>query len=1304
MTLPAQAALLRGSNYHLAIGWLWACKMLHGPERILAVSVEDAAGGAFDDIVVRRAVGRDLYIQSKSSNYADVIIDGEWLLTPVTAGGRSPLERFYGTYFDLVAAGRTFSLELWTNRGFDHDNPLLGDLLDLRYDRIVTDDVIAAGERSRAGKERDLWMEHLGIDWGEFAAFLNAVRWKHAESEPDIRDQAKPWMKLAGLRNDRSALAIGLDIVREWILDGRGPQNAADVGRQAVAMGLVRERREDSSRADDSILEGLPPVCRVHIHSLREVDPETADRVALLLSQRSSRTPGVLAHLADEPPEWLQQAHSLAWEALAGFMRAHELSGYEPLLHGAITRGSPRSDLYQVREAVSAALEGDRERASGLLEQVSEGYLLLDMTRALIDDDAAAAIAAVSASAVHEASDQGVALEGVSALVWAHCQLDQIEMAISVMRDASGRFPDVTPLLLNRAHLELQWARRLSVEGRDHHGLLASAADQAIEARDRYRVWQGPSAPAVAIAAESMLLLDKAQRACHLATVEPEGEATPEEASDASVVKCLANALLDLDRHEELDELDLDVLDESEGALLRAMQARARGDTDAVTLMREAVAQAEDDRTRLMALHGLALFGEVDEPALRQVTTARAADTALIRAIASYYRDDDAAVVRLLSPHRSQSPVHAECLARAQHRSGATADAVETLREAAETRGAAFLYGTAVEMLMDQDDLDDAEALALAALAGSVPESVESRLRHWLVEIANRLQQWTKMENYARALLTRFPEAPMASWAVVHSLVCRAEHRLAWRFIVEHSVMPVDEATALLAVQAYGGADRSEVDAGRLLDIAGEFADSEVVCGAALSALVTRAEGSHFTDTERSRFADMLSDYYERFPATSVMQRFSFDDPEEALEIIESHMGRPSTEAVEAINQVRNGQMPYGLLQAVRALPYAELLLSRAAGQLTAVSTSEEQRERERDVAAAAIGGSVAVDTSVVAFAVHGGILVDQLAAIFGRVLVADELIVDARAAALSTSLPAAGQMVYDPVLGHVRLSEAPSESEQIRSRLGYLLNTFRGWFSVPSGRISTSWSEQGEHLRPWDASLRVALDKGCPLWCDDAALRAWARSEGVDSFGTYALYEAVAADSSAGVSIQLDDLKEQLAQGGIADIPLTWDELSAMADNDSDLAVASVLSRPVSWDQPRAMFQWYLERFRVVAAEPRTHRTAELLRHASWGAGMAFEGPLQRKVLGGLLAAAVGTICDPEFTPVLLYASRYACHDIDPSGDLDALGDAAETLWGTYRTELGEADAASAVLQLFANCDQADRETVTAAILSAHN
>ena len=196
-------------------------------------------------------------------------------------------------------------------------------------------------------------------------------------------------------------------------------------------------------------------------------------------------------------------------------------------------------------------------------------------------------------------------------------------------------------------------------------------------------------------------------------------------------------------------------------------------------------------------------------------------------------------------------------------------------------------------------------------------------------------------------------------------------------------------------------------------------------------ALMTRGDGSHFTETERSRFTDMLSDYHERFPESSVMQRFSFEHPEEALEVIESLTARPSIEAAEAINRVRNGQMPYGLLQAVRALPYAELLMARAAGQLTAVSPSEERRERERDIARAAMGGIVAADTSVVAFAVHGGILIDQLAATFGRVLVADRLAVPHSARRrevtfhLLRDFPTTGGLNRDPSLGHCDLGRS---------------------------------------------------------------------------------------------------------------------------------------------------------------------------------------------------------------------------------------------------------------------------------------
>ena len=196
-----------------------------------------------------------------------------------------------------------------------------------------------------------------------------------------------------------------------------------------------------------------------------------------------------------------------------------------------------------------------------------------------------------------------------------------------------------------------------------------------------------------------------------------------------------------------------------------------------------------------------------------------------------------------------------------------------------------------------------------------------------------------------------------------------------------------------------------------------------------------------------------------------MLRQFSFEGHEEALEMIESLSGPPSLESVQAVNLVRNGHMPYGVLRAVRALPYAELLLSVAAGHLTAVSTNEEQREQERSAARAALGKDVSVDTSVVAFAIHGEVAVDVLASVFKRVLVADELAADARAATLSASTPVAAHAIHDPVLGGVRFAEEGDRRDELRGALARLLQILRGWRSVPSGRVTAPWSDQGGRL-----------------------------------------------------------------------------------------------------------------------------------------------------------------------------------------------------------------------------------------------
>jgi hypothetical protein len=237
VSLPPRAAAIRGDDYQHAVGWYWACQALDDPD-IASVSVEDAAGGHFDDVVVRYRQGPDLYWQVKSSNYGSVIVDGTWLLTPATRTGRSPLQHFHATWRQLHAAGKPFELALLTNRGFDPADAILR-LRDLKTEKIDIAILTAAGPRSAAGRERQRWASHLGIDPGELADFLSSLCWKSGPAESSWDQQARHLMRLAGLRSDNDAVTLGKALIRGWVTDGAGPMSRDGIRRAVASAGLL---------------------------------------------------------------------------------------------------------------------------------------------------------------------------------------------------------------------------------------------------------------------------------------------------------------------------------------------------------------------------------------------------------------------------------------------------------------------------------------------------------------------------------------------------------------------------------------------------------------------------------------------------------------------------------------------------------------------------------------------------------------------------------------------------------------------------------------------------------------------------------------------------------------------------------------------------------------------------------------------------------------------------------------------------------------------------------------------------------
>ncbi|MEV6520278.1 SAVED domain-containing protein [Micromonospora chalcea] len=236
MTLPARAAALRGDDYQHIIGWYWACRALTDVD-LVSVSIEDASGGAFDDLVVLRNTGADCYYQVKSSNSDETVVDAKWLTTATATNGKSPLQHFHATWAEHRHDNPRPQFQLITNRAFDPDDPILK--LHDKYSNTVGRVLRAKTARSLAGRQRKLWANHLGITEAELLDFLDEFELHHEGGETSWSRQARDAMRAAGLRDDDDAVLRGRNLVRDWVKTGAGPQTRDAIREQVAQVDLL---------------------------------------------------------------------------------------------------------------------------------------------------------------------------------------------------------------------------------------------------------------------------------------------------------------------------------------------------------------------------------------------------------------------------------------------------------------------------------------------------------------------------------------------------------------------------------------------------------------------------------------------------------------------------------------------------------------------------------------------------------------------------------------------------------------------------------------------------------------------------------------------------------------------------------------------------------------------------------------------------------------------------------------------------------------------------------------------------------
>ncbi|MDE0613665.1 MAG: DUF4062 domain-containing protein [bacterium] len=1098
-----------------------------------------------------------------------------------------------------------------------------------------------------------------------------------------------------------------LEEVEDWV-DGRFRTTFSDDADLAIKLvaalnGLGAEGVESTG---PEFMESLPPFCQKRIEEIQQVAPRDADRVMGLLANHG-RVGTRLGSLVADPPGWLKDAGSGVWEAIAGWMSAYEMEGVVEAQRRAIEAGSQRGDLFFFEQAIAAAIDGKRDQAEVLFTQVTDGHPCAAAVQFLISGDPQATVRAVLEDRLHVLGDhdQDTELLAINLMAWGYWETDSLDRALTVLRDANLRHPNKPDLLWKQAEaalFETEKIGRATGEGRE---LLQEAATVALQARDCFRQWKGPSRYPVAVAVQALYNLGEFRRVVEVASAVG-GEATDEEAEHPEVRTLLAFALAALGRHEEFAQVGIEEVDTVSGLLARAMRANALNDAAAVPLACRALSKAANENERLRSLVALATLGEIESEAVEDLPQG---DAALVRGVAALANADNSGAALLLGPHWRESPEHADYLSIAMSRSGNTADAVNCLNDAAEHFGVESLRVQAVEILMEAGDLSGASDMAQAVLARNLSVSEHRRLKTVLLDIAQRQGDWTTMETYARSLAEEFPDHETARWSVVYALGSQGLHERAWDYITRHRLQPYDEQTASMAAESCRLiTSASERDIEAMAEIAEAFADSEQAAGLATIAAVMHANNPSTTIAEplRSRVSGLMSEYVARHPRSDLIQAHS-GTPEQLAETIKASTKEQAEQLAPWTAKVRLGLFPYGALTRLSSLSYAELLIGVAAGAITAIPSDAGLRERERRAAEMALNGLVVADTSAAAVCHLVGIDAIRISAQFKSVIIASELIADARTAVVSAKRPADSYVRFDHAAGLLINTEIGKEQKvKHLHSVEQVLSTLEGWQRVDSNLLLPPDAAEGHEnpMAPWDAAVRVALDRQCPLWADDLVLRSLAREAGVEAFGTWALYE-VLVDLPEGAWLPTqDNLKMELLRCRIAEFPISLAELDQLGSDSEEalISICTYLSRPHIWQHDLVgTYGWYTNRVQNLALRGRINWIPDLLYAASIGAGMSVTDTERPSVIGPLLGAAVTSTGSAELVPTLLAASRAAAYSIDPVHPPEPLPETVRSLFEALGSAIGRMAAAQRVTQLFGQVNPSDRSVVVGTIFS---
>lgn len=929
-------------------------------------------------------------------------------------------------------------------------------------------------------------------------------------------------------------------------------------------------------------LKQLPTRDRGSLFDLWRQEPGEVGRIISSFTAIDVTPTDILRSWEEELPTWFSTTSLSGLKALAILASSYGFRDFSARLYEAAAESAEEDWAIWSRAASHYYLTDNKSKARSILDAIPSDAIQQDASLraliSLINQDWQSLDVALSDWRPIDSADRGFWLNFKYQYIFVSPGENSITQS---MLDAAV---EVTGHAINDEWLPgfaLQKARYLIERARRSWSPqplsdLNEAKDLALRARDERRSWNGDSADAVSTLCRALLEAGDLERVLTYGTCGDSGEASESEASSPEVQECVALAKLALGMPDEAAKLAEAITNPYNRARILALASRRSG-RESEALWREALASATDDQEEIVALFGLARCGVANLPELVKYSELHPKMVAEIQAVADIARGRMGTGLRTLQSNAHESEPAAISLALAYISINDVDAAVQAYENAAtDFRDPSYGF-EAAQVLYRAGRRDEAfakvnDVLAMASPLWSGRAQALRLAAHLSLENDDR----TDSLRLFRALLDEESADASARWAVIQLLLQQDDNSGAWRIFNEHpSALEAStpaEANAWIYLNVEVNDDAESVIAG-CLRLMRKFPDSEEVAAqSCLAILRPKYESAGLPEELAGEIRQAHESFFIRWPDSPYLKKMDASDPEEVIRQMTA-MVKVDEEEVRRRRQLTTslilGQLPIGFLATYSRRTYAQTLITRSTGMVTA--WSHDARE---NIACAAIARTLAnqsviydLSAAVVLHELPPSVR-DAVLNFFRSTITTKAVLDDVREAARYIDPRSTSTWGWDEITNSGRFYDIPTELAEKRAGDAAALFDFVANSTLrerPSVRLLPRFPEN--LTNSWISPMELAKSTGLCLWVDDGALRGAARAAGVSVLSTPAILE-VLVDRRTISSDDYEESVRSLIGGYVGDVPLSLPRILEMArmEGFEDGSVSAIIGRPTTW------------------------------------------------------------------------------------------------------------------------------------------